>query len=252
MTDVWKICKSQYSLDGLRANMMALSPEMAVSSFFDEGGSPYTMQEICERAQRALNDARPEDTSLVSQYIKYLKSRKFASDAFSRFNMVLGYDIIKGWIRNGSIWGEKLDNGQYLYDETPYFSDALKFMAVFEGVTALAIILLDARIDYNVKRKVMQALQDKIGQNIRAWEMEKDTIRDFPKGIHTQIQQGCGNLDSTSIRDIRVWVMTHHPNAFAQVLIHPSGRLFTEREICIALKIYGKSLKAKQVKKELM
>jgi hypothetical protein len=242
MTDLLKICKSQYSLEGLRANMMALSPQMAVSSFFDEGGSPYTMQEICERAQRGLKHARPEDTSRVRRYVEYLKTPDFALDVGRRFGIWLGIDLVHNQAR-------KHLEPKSLKDQ---IRDSLMTQVVIEVSLAAAIMLSIAGLDYKDKRKVMQAFKDKIGQNIRAWEMEKDTIRDFPKGIHRQIQQGCGDLDSTSIRDIRAWVMTHHPNAFAQVLIHPSGRLFTEREICIALKIYGKSLKAKQVKKELM
>lgn len=136
-----------------------------------------------------------------------------------------------------------------LYAPTSKFSFK-KYVTGELALTAIAVIFL-ASTDH-IYKKDMKFLQDKIVQNTRKWEMEKDIIRDFPKGIHEQIQKGCSDLDSTSIRDIRVWVMTHHPDAFAQVLIHPSGRLFTEREICIALRLFGKSLKAKQVKKELM
>ena len=231
MRELLTICKSQYSLEEFRANMMALNGYLGVGSFFNQQGCPYTMQEICEGAQRELQNARLGDEN------------RYKSNLRKHLESLLTMSVVNRLMRAIQIWSVSewvtlVKDGYDDYIPSSVF-EVKGFKRYVTGelaFTAIAVLFL-ASTDH-INKRDMKFLQDKIGQNTRKWEMEKDIIRDFPKGIHAQIQQGCSDLDSTSIRDIRVWVMTHHPDAFAQVLIHPSGRLFTEREICIAIRIF--------------
>ncbi len=234
MTDLLKICKSQYTLEDLRAKMMALNPNLVVTSFFNENGSPYSMQEICEMAQRELQYTDPGNKSRVRAYLEYLTT----TDGLVDLGVGAGVTWFATALSNLNISLKEQLTPTYLKKFTK------NYLAGMGVGTAIALFVL-SHMDRRDNRKIMQALNDKIGKAIRAWESEKYINREFPKGIHQQIQQGCGATDSTSIRDIRVWVMTHHPDATARVLIHPTGRLFTEREICVALKVFGNRLKAK-------
>lgn len=208
--------------------MMALNPIIAVDSFFNEQGCPYTMQEICAAALKELQNARWGDENIyksnVRKYLEHLWTMPF-SERFMRALKVYSISNLVNIVKDD-------------YDG-PYSMNTMKTYVKGEiAYTAIAILGM-ATLDHTYKRD-KKYLTDQIARNIGAWEMKKNATLEFPERLHQQIQQGCSDLDSNSIRDIRVWVVTHHPTATARVLIHPSGRLFTEREICIALKIFGK------------
>ena len=227
ISDLLDFCSPQNpalgNVDDLRATLMAFSESIPVTAFFDKQGSPYTFRDICEMAKKQIVQLQVEASrGKTSSALTFLRNRMTIED--------IGQSIVISNLTNVAL--KKSSERDSVATST---RKALITHGIGTGVVAAFLALKD----YRSRTRYDKITREKIQQNISKWEADKNTAPEFPAKIHEKIKQACADSESNSIKDIRVWVMEHHPRATARVLVHPSGRLLTEREICMALKLYG-------------
>ena len=229
LSDLLDFCSPQNkaigNVDDLRATLMAFSEYIPASSFFNKDGTPYTYAEICEMAKaQVLQLQKAASRGKTSSAQNYLRNQ-LTVDRYGR-------RIVSRHVTDVVV------STMFRVKPRTLEENARKAVVDHSVGTAIVGAFLACK-DYLSGKKLGKSLREKVQQNIRKWEAEKDSIREFPAKIHKKIKQACADSESNSIKDVRVWVMKHQPRATARVLVHPSGRLLSEREICMALKVYG-------------
>ena len=224
--DLMTFCSTQNpvveNLNGLRAMLMAFSDSIPVTSFFNNQGTPYTYRDICQMTRDQIHQIHIAASDGFSSEARNYLQRNDTTESIGR--SIVTHAVV--------------DRASGKKNQDDLLTTASKGYVSHQMGLAFGV----AWIKFKNSRKLYvfrKNIEKKIQQEIAKWDAGKNTMnQEFPVGLHKVIKQACADTDSDSIKDVRVWVMKHHPRATARVLVHPSGRLLTEREICVALKIY--------------
>lgn len=210
------LCDDSFNnVQEMRAILLAFAgDDIPCSAFFDKEGKPLSFADICQQAQGQ---------------VKRLQVESKENRGFLRFFLV----TLNKW---SNLLMIPVFTALALSSSNKVEAEAHATQALTFGAGLLAY----AWMDDHFSGKLRNAVNKKMKDDIKTWSTKVlTTNKIMQESIHQDIRDGCSDGKDSSIRDVRLFIMRHHPTMNARVLIHPDGRLLYESEICKALAYYG-------------
>lgn len=205
------LCEDKFdNIQELRAMLLAFAGDnIRCDVFFNKDGAPLSFGDVCQQAQYQVTRLRYE----------------------SREN--------RGFLRWFFVTLTKWKNLLNLSLAIPSAVALPVSVATPQILAAGSFLVAFAWIDDYFSGKLRNAINKKIKTDIKEWYATVGLTNQLVKdSIHKDIRNACGG-GNDSIRDVRLYIMRHHPTLTARVLIHPDGSLLSESEICKALAFYA-------------
>lgn len=209
------------SMADLRAILMAFTKnKIPARAFFGENGEPLAFRDICNASDEKLREIR-------------IQSKGQMNEIFVFFSALFKYWFLFG-IADDLVYTTGRINKMYKAPSHNNFRSVLSSTFTAASEAFLLALIMEADVISNGKlRKRLNEFIDIHAREVDSHLRHRDAATaDFPKKLDADIRAAC---QGTSIVDFRKTLLEKHPNIPAHFLVHPNGRLFNDREICIML-----------------